>query len=249
MSPPFATAIEKAALATSAEDTDRFLMARFRNAPSSIRAAVDRERSARGLPALWPASTSRQPLTRRRESRRSAGVLCGIVAPGVSDPVVVAGEPRPVRELFDLACWRAVLDRVKAGRHVVLLDRHDGVPIASTANGSLRLDIDDRLGLRIVAELADTTTSRRLVERNSQHGLRLSAGFASLKTERRLRLGREVRAVVEAALDHVAVVGDGLKPAYPGANGVFASSAASADVRAALAEASRRAFLRLAGGR
>jgi hypothetical protein len=242
--------IERASMPRSPDEADHALRVRLRGAPATLKAEVERARAARGLRPLWPASAGRQraqPPAPRKPAQRAAHVLCGVVAPHVSDPVAVTGEASRVREWFDPACWSRALDRVKQGRHVELLDRHGGIPVATTANGSLRLDVDRRLGLTLVAELLDTTTSRRLLDQHKKYGVPLSIGFASLKSEQRRLLGREVRAVLDLALDHVAAVGDGLKPAYPGANAVFASSAAPADVRAALDEAKRRAYLRLAG--
>ncbi len=244
--------LERASLPRTADEAEQALRVRFRHAPPEFKARVDHDRAARGLPALWPAQASR----RRSEApasqpaaRRPARVVCGVVAPHVSDAVLVADQPARVREWFDPACWSSALDRVKQGRHVRLLDRHGGVPLATTANGSLKLDLDARLGLTFVAELPDTVASRRVRETFGKYGAAVSVGFVALRTEQRRLLGREVRAVVEAALEHVALVGDGYRPAYPGANAVFSASADTADIRAALDEAKKRAYLRLASTR
>jgi len=242
--------IERASVPRSPDEADHALRVRLRGAPPAFKAKVERERAARGLRPLWPTLSGRQanrPPARPKAAQRAAHVLCGVVAPYVSRPVDVAGDQQRMREWFDPACWRRALERVRQGRHVELLDRHGGITVASTVNGGLRFDVDPRLGLTLVAELLDTSTTRRLVERHARHGVPLSIGFANLKSERRRLLGRDVRAVLDLALNHVAIVSNEGQPAYPGANGVFAKSVSAADVRAALDEAKRRAYLRLAG--
>lgn len=234
--------LERASVPQSPEEYDNALRVRLRSAPAAFKAAVDRDRVGRGLDPLW---STRAACRRPQPTRRLASVLAGVAAPYVSHPVAVPNASGAMREFFDPACCRSMLDRVKQGRHVRLLDGHGGVPLATTADGSLKLDVDPRLGLTLVAELADTLAARRLVETYKKSGVPLSAGFVILRSEPRRLLGREVVAVVEAALDHIAVVGRGHRPAYPGANAVFAASANPADVRAASEAAKRTAFLRL----
>lgn len=238
--------LERASVPETAIAYDESLRVKLRSAPPAFKAAVDRNRAARGLPRLWPTRAAQPPARRRHEpSRPSSYVLAGVVAPYVSDPVAIPGQGDRMREWFAPECWSAMIDRVAGGRHVRLLDRHDGSPLATTSNGSLRFDVDDALGLTLTAYLSDVRATRQVVEKFGKHGVPLSIGFVSLKTETRRLLGREVRAIVEAACDHVALLGDGRTPAYPGANAVFAASDSTADVRAALDAAKRQAYLRL----
>lgn len=235
--------LERASVSPQADDALRL---RFRHAPAAFKSAVDRDRSARGLPQLWPSRATQQPSPVRQETKRSSSyVLAGVVAPYVSDPVLIPGQASRMPECFAPECWRAMIDQVAAGRFVRLLDRHAGNPLATTSNGSLGLAVDDRLGLTLTAYLSECQATRRLAEKYAKHGVPLSVGFVSLKSETRRILGRDVRTIVEAALDHVALLGDGRTPAYPGANAVFAASTDAADVRAALDAAKRRAYLRL----
>lgn len=175
-------------------------------------------------------------------------VLVGIVAPHVSEPVAVAGEPQPIREQITRDAWRAMLAHVERGRCVELLDRHGGVPMATTLHGSLMLSLDGRLGLTFQARLdRERDVVRRIFDWYGRFGAGVSIGFTALKAERRTILGREVRVVTDAVLDHIALVRKIERPAYPGANALFAGSDDAASVRAAFDEATRRAFLRLGG--
>jgi phage head maturation protease len=240
--------LERASVPQTADAYDQSLRLRFRNAPAAFKAAVERDRTARGLEPLWPTSAPPRQAPRRGEPKRSiAYVVAGVVAPHLSNPVVLPDKSERMRECFAPECWSAMLDQVKHGRHVRLLDRHDGIPLATTANGSLRLDVDEKLGLTLVAELVDTSASRRLAESFAKYGLPLSIGFVALKAERTRILGQQVRRITSGLLDHVAALGDARTPAYPGANLAFAASADPADVRSALATAKQRAYLRLAG--
>ena len=239
--------VERASLPATAEQYEHSLRLRFRNAPATFKAAVERDRAGRGLPPLWPKSALRQKEPAHQKPKRSvAYVVAGVVAPHISHPVVLPDESERMRECFARECWRSMLDQVKHGRHVRLLDRHGGVPLATTANGSLRFDVDEKLGLTLVAELVDTSAARRLASTFAKTGVPLSIGFVALKAERARLLGREVRRIVSGLLDHVAVLSDSRTPAYAGANLVFSASAASTDVRAALAAAKERAYVRLA---
>ncbi len=240
--------LERASVPQTADAYDQSLRIRFRNAPAAFKAAVERDRAGRGLPSLWPKSALKRQAPRRQDPAGSiAYVVVGVVAPHISNPVVLPDKSERMRECFVPECWSAMLDQVKRGRHVRLLDRHGGVPLATTANGSLRLDVDEKLGLTLVADLVDTSASHRLAESFAKYGLPLSIGFVALKAERTRILGQEVRRITSGLLDHVAALGDARTPAYPGANLAFAASAEPADVRAALATAKQRAYLRLAG--
>jgi hypothetical protein len=240
--------LERASVPTTAEQYEHSLRLRFRNAPAEFKAAVERDRAGRGLPPLWPTSAQpRHAPPSQRPTRSIACVVAGVVAPHVSNPVVLPDQSDRMRECFAPECWRAMLDQVKQGRHVRLLDGHGGVPLATTANSSLRLDVDEKLGLTLVAELVDTSASRRLAESFAKYGVPLSIGFMALGAERTRLLGREVRRITSATLDHVATLRESRKPAYPGANLAFAASADPADIRSALATAKERAYLRLAG--
>jgi phage head maturation protease len=240
--------VERASVAATADAYEHSLRLRFRNAPADFKAAVERDRAARGLEPLWPKSAiHRQEPARQKPTRSVAYVVAGVVAPHLSNPVVLPDQSQRMRECFAPECWHGMLDQVKQGRHVRLLDRHGGVPLATTANGSLRLEVDEKLGLTLVAELVDTSASRRLAESFAKYGLPLSIGFVALKAEQTRILGQEVRRITSGLLDHVAALGDARTPAYPGANLAFAASADPADVRSALATAKERAYLRLAG--
>lgn len=234
--------LEHASVATASEPLNR----RLAHAPAAWRAAVDRNRAAAGMVPLWPELAVRkhaEPHT--RPSTPAVHVLCGVVAPHISRPVAAAGERRKMPEWFDPAAWRAALDRVERGQHVTLLDQHRGAVLASTADDSLTLSLDSRYGLLFEAEIRRTITSRRLADAVANGGSPVSVSFAPLKTANRRLLGRDVRAVLDCKLDHIALVGDDSRAVYPGANAVLAKSGSKAERAAAMEAAKDRVLSRL----
>jgi hypothetical protein len=237
------TGLEHASVATAASEP---LSRRLAHAPAAWRAAVDRNRVVAGMVPLWPELAVRkhaEPHT--RQSSPAVHVLCGVVAPHVSRPIAATGERWKVREWFDPAAWRAALDRVERGQHVTLLDQHRGAVLASTADGSLTLSIDKRYGLLFEAEIRRTITSRRLADAVANGGSPVSVSFTPLKTATRRLLGRDVRAVLDCRVDHVALVGDDSRAVYPGANCALAKSGSKADRAAAMDAAKDRVLDRL----
>lgn len=154
---------------------------------------------------------------------RYAGVLCGVAAPGVSVPVRCAHDRRELAETFDVAAWHAALAAITRERPVRLENRHHGGQLATTADGTLRLSIDDELGLLVEADLADEPVARMLVASAGRGGVGLSVGFTTSKVEHRTIGGEVVRVIRSARLDHVALIPQSQRPAYRSAIAYFAS--------------------------
>jgi len=234
--------LEHASVAAASEPLSR----RLAHAPAAWRAAVDRNRAAAGMVPLWPELAVRKHTEpHARQSAPAAHVLCGVVAPHISRPVAASGSRSKLPEWFSPAAWRAALDRVERGQHVRLLDRHRGAVLAGTADGSLTLSIDSRYGLLFEAEIRRTITSRRLADAVANGGSPVSVSFAPLKTANRRLLGRDVRAVLDCKLDHIAIVGEDARAVYPGANAVLAKSGSKTERAAAMEAAKDRVLDRL----
>jgi hypothetical protein len=175
------------------------LNAKLRNAPDWVRRGVA------------------QPL-----SRKYAGVLCGVAAPGVSVPVRCAHDRRELAETFDVTVWHDALAAITREKPVRLESRHQGGQLASTADGTLRLSIDHELGLLVEADLADEPVARMLVAAAGRGGVGLSVGFTTSKVEHRTIGGEVVRVIRSARLDHVALIPQSQRPAYRSAIAYFA---------------------------
>ncbi len=163
---------------------------------------------------------------RRGETRPTrpsfAGVLCGVAAPGISVPVRCAHDRRELPETFDVAAWHDALAAITKEKPVRLESRHHGGQLATTADGTLRLTIDQELGLLVEADLADDPLARMLVAAAGRRGVGLSVGFSTSKVDYRA-IGREVVRVIRSArLDHIALIPQGQRPAYRSAVAYFA---------------------------
>ena len=168
---------------------------------------------------------------------KCSGVLCGVAAPGISVPVGCSHDRRELPETFDVAAWHEALAAITKDKPVRLESRHHGGQLATTADGTLRLSIDDELGLLIEADLADDPLARMLVSKAGRRGVGLSVGFTASKVEHR-KIGREVVRVIRSArLDHVALIAQGQRPAYRSAIAYLASHGDRQSIDAARREA------------
>jgi hypothetical protein len=125
-------------------------------------------------------------------------------------------------ETFDVAAWHDALAAITKEKPVRLESRHHGGQLATTADGTLRLTIDQELGLLVEADLADDPLARMLVAAAGRRGVGLSVGFSTSKVDHRA-IGREVVRVIRSArLDHIALIPQGQRPAYRSAIAYFA---------------------------
>lgn len=109
----------------------------------------------------------------------------------------------------------AAFDRALSEQQdVALLVNHDGLPLARTSSGTLRLGKDDR-GLTIVADLPNTTLAGDVRELTRRGDLRsMSFGFiVKADSWSNLEDGTQLRTVLDVDLFDVSVV---TFPAYAG---------------------------------
>lgn len=108
----------------------------------------------------------------------------------------------------------AAFDRaLSEGHEVVLLANHEGLPLGSTAGGTLRLGTDRR-GLTVDADLPDTTLGRDVAVLLARGDLRkMSFGFIPKADRVDTVRGRQVRTITDVDLFDVSIV---TMPAYSG---------------------------------
>lgn len=96
---------------------------------------------------------------------------------------------------------------------VVLLVNHDGLPLARTTSGTLRLGVDAD-GLTVDADMADTTLGRdvRLLLARGDLG-KMSFGFIPTADRYDTVEGQQVRTITDLDLFDVSIVNE---PAYAG---------------------------------
>ena len=230
--------IEKAALGFG---VDRVAVA-LRNAPAWVHADIARRR---GLPA----AVASKPAP-AKASRTCGGWIVGCAAPGVSAPVHSPQDGLTLREEFTPAAWQSVLDHVAAGKPVEFQQTHRGIPLASTADGSLRLRLHPIVGLLFEAELVDEAMDRVAIHAATcRMGSGCSVGYVRPRLRYETRLGERIRIIEACCVDHIALCPTGRRPAFAGARcfGVAKAERANLenawrDARCAAAEAIRKEF-------
>ena len=234
--------IEKAALGFG---VDRVAVA-LRNAPAWVHADIAKRRGrGNGLPA----AVASKP-TPAKPSRTCGGWIVGCAAPGVSAPVHSPQDGLTLREEFTKAAWQSVLDHVAAGKHVEFQQTHRGIPLASTADGSLRLRLHPIVGLLFEAELVDEAMDRVAIHAATcRMGSGCSVGYVRPRLRYETRLGERIRIIEACCVDHIALCPTGRRPAFAGARcfGVAKAERANLenawrDARCAAAEAIRKEF-------
>jgi len=212
--------------------TDDEARERCRNCPPHIRRSIDNFREARGMRRLWSqdgksaarwtsAGATGEPAEAPPKSPPDAILLAGVVAPGVSVFTVrVATDGERLREKIEPEAYRHFLRSVANGTNVVrLLDGHGGAVLADTAQGSLRLSVDDTVGLVIQAVVPVCSLHRDLLADAFCGECGLSLGLRPVRMELKRVNGERLRVIKETGVDHVAVVrrllGQG-EPAYSG---------------------------------
>jgi len=228
--------IEKASLVDVAE-----LRHKLRHAPPSWLAAVDQVRVDRGLEPLVKAPARRSTATAsstKQPPRRSCGTLAVSCCPGTSLPTAAAGDPAVLPEYVEPGAWTQFLADVKAGKRTVeLQDGHGRLALASTADGTLRLSVDERLGLLAEADLADTPydrLTRREIE-GMAAGCPVSVMVFAEDYSHAKRGGTLCRIIRRARIAHVALLrpATGDRPAYRDARAIAVPAGDARALRAA----------------
>ena len=197
--------IEKAALGFG---VDRAAVA-LRNAPAWVLERIARQRvQGNGLPA----AVARKPAP-AKPSRTCGGWIVGCAAPGVSDPVHSPQDGLTLREEFTKDAWQSVIDHVAAGKHVEFQQTHRGIPLASTADGSLRLRLHPIVGLLFEAELVDEAMDRVAIHAATcRMGSGCSVGYTRPRLRYETRLGERIRIIEACRVQHVALCPAGRRP-------------------------------------
>lgn len=132
---------------------------------------------------------------------------------GVRGHASVFGQVAQIRNSFEQIDPKA-FDRALAEKQpVLLLVNHEGLPLASTENGTLRLGTDD-VGLTVDADLADTQLGRDVRALLARGDLRsMSFGFIPKADRIDSVNGHQVRTITDLDLFDVSIVG---MPAYAG---------------------------------
>jgi len=230
--------IERAALGYG---VDRVAVA-LRNAPAWVHADIARRR---GLPA----AVARKPAP-AKPLRTCGGWIVGCAAPGVSAPVHSPQDGLTLREEFTPAAWQSVLDHVAGGKHVEFQQTHRGIPLASTADGSLRLRLHSIVGLLFESELVDEPMDRVAIHAATcRMGSGCSVGYVRPRLRYETRLGERIRIIEACCVDHIALCPTGRRPAFAGARcfGVAKLERANLenawrDARCAAAESIKKEF-------
>ena len=202
--------IEKAALGYG---VDRVALA-LRNAPAWVHADIAKRRGrGNGLPA----AVASKPAP-AKPSRTCGGWIVGCAAPGVSAPVHSPQDGLTLREEFTPDAWQSVLDHVAAGKPVEFQQTHRGIPLASTADGSLRLRLHPIVGLLFEAELVDEAMDRIAIHAATcRMGSGCSVGYVRPRLRYETRLGERIRIIEACCVDHIALCPTGRRPAFAGA--------------------------------
>ena len=234
--------IERAALGYG---VDRVAVA-LRNAPAWVHADIAKRRGrGNGLPA----AVARKPAP-AKASRTCGGWIVGCAAPGVSAAVHSPQDGLTLREEFTADAWQSVLDHVAAGKAVEFQQTHRGIPLASTADGSLRLRLHPIVGLLFEAELVDEPMDRVAIHAATcRMGSGCSVGYTRPRLRYEVRLGERIRVIEACRVQHVALCPAGRRPAFAGARcfGVAKAERANLenawrDARCAAAEAIKKEF-------
>jgi hypothetical protein len=183
---------------------------------SVLRCSPTAKRSPRHPSATLPAKPS---AVRRWDGW---GFVAGVIAPGVSVPVMAQADGQTLREQFTPACWQRTLERVRSNdRPVQLRLGHDGPVLAASPDDlTFRLHTMFGMGLMFTARLRAGSVPADIAKALQAGGLGVSIGYVMPKqwiTER-AGVGR-VRCIDDCVVDHIALIGpsESLKPAYRGA--------------------------------
>lgn len=132
---------------------------------------------------------------------------------GVRGHASVFGQVARIRSGYEQIAPEA-FNRALAEKHpVLLLVNHEGLPLASTENGTLRLDTDS-VGLTVDADIADTQLGRDVRSLLARGDLRsMSFGFIPKADRIDSVNGHQVRTITDLDLFDVSIVG---MPAYAG---------------------------------
>jgi hypothetical protein len=207
---------------------------RCAGAPPHIRQLIDRQRETRGLRRLWArdgkSAGSWTPAEPRGALVADKVMLVGVVAPGLSAVrVAVATDGELLRERIEptayAACLRGVANRSTV---VAMSDGHGGDDVATTADGTLQMVVDDVAGLVVQAVIPVCSLHRQLLADAFAGECGLSLGLRPARIELKRERGERVRVIKEAAIHHVALIrGHQGRPAYQGK--VFAALTADAE--------------------
>lgn len=217
--------LERAALSGTASPDD-VIRERAAGAPLHVKRAMDRRREARGMRPLWgaavaavdaPAAPPASRVTSKPLAPVDGYVLAGAVAPGMSAPVEVGTEGLRVRERIMPRAFDVSLAAIAAGTKVVeLQDGHDGSVIATTADGTLTLEVMPLVGVVATAHVRAHRVGLKLLGSTFANKVGLSVAFRPLKASyTKDARGRDVRIIHDAELDHVALCRPGVTPVYP----------------------------------
>jgi hypothetical protein len=213
--------------------TDEEARERCAGAPPHIKRSIDRYREARGMRRLW----ARDGKSAARWTPAEPGgvpiadqvMLVGVVAPGLSAVRVAATDGELLRERIEPTAYAACLRGVASKASVVTLqDGHGGDDVATTADGTLQMAVDDVAGLVVQAVIPVCGIHRQLLADAFAGECGLSLGLRPSRIELVRERGERIRVVRETAVDHVALIrGHQGKPAYQGK--VFAALTADAE--------------------
>jgi hypothetical protein len=199
--------------ASNHNPADRIRMA-FRNAPEEFK--------RRHFPGVFGPPAVAAPVVSRFTKRSTApicGTLVGSVAPGLSVPVHKPLDGVTAAEYFTRSAWKTILADVREGRPVDLRFGHNGSPLATTTDGTLRFEIHPGVGLMFEARMTDDPFHGVFFHSLNANGAGVSVAFRRARSKLVSFRGQIVRVIHHAELDHLAVVEptSGMKPAYPGA--------------------------------
>jgi hypothetical protein len=176
--------------------------AKLRNAPPMVKARVDATRRERGLSPLFAkaATTRLAPVAVMPEPPKVARTLCGVAAPGISQPCTIRTDSRTCREEIAASAWMDVAADVRAGRHFAITDGHGGRVIATSADPRLRWKIDPKVGLMFELDL------RKANELTWPGPLDCSIGMKPLAFTHRYSDVGWVRRITSMRLEHIALL-------------------------------------------
>jgi phage head maturation protease len=198
----------------STHDAAERIRKAFRNAPE--------EYKRRHFPGVFGTPAVPTPPPSRFAKRSTAaicGTLVGSVAPGLSVPVRQALDGVTAPEYFTRSAWKTILADVREGRRVDLRFGHNGSPMATTTDGTLRFEVHPGVGLMFEARMADDPLHGVFFHSLNANGAGISVGFRRARSKLVSFRGQIVRVIHHAELEHLAVIepGSGMKPAYASA--------------------------------
>jgi len=218
----------------------------FRNAPEEFKRRHFPGVFGAGAVAAKPPKARPAPPRGRFNTRSSTpayGFVVGSLAPGLSVPVHQALDGQTIPETFTRAAWRSMLSDVKEGRKVDLLFGHHGQAKASTADGTLRFENHDVVGLMFEARFSGDPYHAVYFNSLPADGVDVSVAFRRSRSKIVSFGGQMVRVIHSAELVHVALVekGKGVG-AYPAARAFPVRPTGSVSLRDAWTRAQNAAW-------